>query len=410
MALLPDMATAAGGNTQTQGSISPTSSGGGSAERTPPPSLALRGRPRPVATIPPTGRTALTCIVAELLLSSLERYLTAPKEAPTDREARRERAARGMGLSQMEEDEPAKRDGNPFRFDKCLQVTSRPSMGNSKKKSQSTTIGQSLLTEALNRINEPLPFLIASCIATTPLLANAADGNEEDVDDVNPTAKFEMKTTLNRIRCQMARCTDIHEYTKWTKSSRRIFEIKDIAKRAVELATSKLATLLLVAAVADVFLGTCTSGGEEKNATFIMVIASETSTNNDIEDLFSLRTEAIDEAADIMSSFVSAKSQRKASSSEKKLKLKEVDVNSSSQQTSKQQHEEPQKKKGRGGIVKVKTSEINEAIRVRNRRSMEDAVQNIGPAMNHNFLADSLRKFGAEVAKKVRQGILLPAC
>ena len=51
-----------------------------------------------------------------------------------------------------------------------------------KKKSKITPIGQSLLTGALNRTSRPLPFLIASFIAATPLSA------EEDVND--PTHKL----------------------------------------------------------------------------------------------------------------------------------------------------------------------------------------------------------------------------
>ena len=107
-----------------------------------------------------------------------------------------------------------------------------------------------------------------------------------------------------------------------------------------------------------------------------------------------------------MSSFVSTKSQKKTSKKGAKKKLKEEDVNSSSQQQSSQQQEKSKKKKGKisaeeeGGIVKVKTSEINDATRVRNRKLVEEVVHNTSPAMNHEFMANSLRKFGAEVSKK----------
>ena len=127
-----------------------------------------------VQSIPSSGQHAIVCIVSELLLSSLERYVTIPKEEFTDRNARRQRSAMGVGLSQMEmvmeeESSPVQKGdnddeemSNPFRFDKC--ISTRPSAANTqsssgKKKTKNTPIGQSLLTEALKRINEPLPFL-----------------------------------------------------------------------------------------------------------------------------------------------------------------------------------------------------------------------------------------------------------
>ena len=50
--------------------------------------------------------------------------------------------------------------------------------------------------------------------------------------------------------------------------------------------------------------------------------------------------------------------------------------------------------------MKVKTSKINDATRVWNRKLVEEVMHNTSPAMNHEFMANLLRKFGAEVAKK----------
>ena len=85
-----------------------------------------------------------------------------------------------------------------------------------------------------------------------------------------------------------------------------------------------------------------------------------------------------------------------------------MDINSSSsQQTSEQQRGEPKKKKGVGKIVKVDSSEINKANLAKNRRLVDDLVLAMGPAMTHECLANSLRKFGAEVANTVSFGAVL---
>jgi len=368
-----------------------------------------------VQSIPSSGQHAIVCIVSELLLSSLERYVTIPKEEFTDRNARRQRSAMGVGLSQMEmvmeEESPAQKGdnddeemSNPFRFDKC--ISTRPSAANTqsssgKKKAKNTPIGQSLLTEALKRINEPLPFLLASCISTSPLIS--CDGGDTDDDEDSQTN--EMKKAIKRIRQQMAECSDISEYTTWTKTCKSIMNIEENIKRSEEMAISKLATLVLVAVTIDVLLGTVDLKGDTNGASLVVMDGSVSGgAANEVEDLFTLRTDAIDMAAVIMSSFVNSKpSKKKATTKKSKKKLKEATNSQSSEQPSPEKKKKSSSVKSGGEMVlsKVKTSDIPDSIRLKNRMLVEDTINNISPAMSSEYLAESLRKFGAEAMRKI---------
>ena len=362
-------------------------------------------------------------IISELLLSSLERSITLPKEDSLDREARRKRAAQGVGLSQMEmivEGESSKGHGaahvpeersNPFRFEKC--ISTRTSDGNvknvhGKEKNISSKIplGQSFLIEAMERINEPLQYLVASCVAVStlaPVDINNFNDNEQNGEDTISRSS-EISKVIFRIRRQLACCTDIQEHLKWIKLNKMIFDIKDNSKRAKEMAISKLATLMLVSAVADALINSCELKGEKglvANAVFVMDGNEMSDVAKDIEGLFTLRTDASEEAAALMSSFV-VKPKKEASSSKnketKKKVLKDVNVNSSSQSS-----EQPAATKtGKTlSLTKLKSSDINHATLAKNRKFIENVLGNTCPANNQDFLAGSLRKFGVEKSMKV---------
>ena len=370
-----------------------------------------------------SGQHAIVNIASELLLSSLERYVTIPKEDFTDRNARRQRAAMGVGLSQMEmvveEESPAQKGGedeemsNPFRFDKCISTrptTSTPSdqtrKGGKKSKNKNAPIGQSFLAEALNRINEPLPFLIASCMSIAPLMSS------EDESEDNDNENNEMTKAIQRLRIQMAQCSDIDEYLKWTKSNKNIFDIKDNIKRAEEMAIAKLATLILVVVVIDVLMNTVEWNNSNGSGLVVMDGSGTTgSVANEVEDLFTLRTDAIDKAAVIMSSFVSSKPKKKKAetSKDKKKKGKKLKEATNSSQELSGGPAEKKKKSGKASstdkeegnsITKVKSSDINDTTRLKNRKLFEYAVNNMSPAMSSNFLIESLRHWGAEAMKK----------
>ena len=427
LALLPKSNPGANGDLSaaSQESASPASSTASGGSRSPLSAAAsTKGNAynKILSSIPVAGQQAIVSIVSELLLSSLERYVTIPKEEFTDRNARRERSAMGVGLSQMEmvieDNSPGPEGGddeektNPFRFDKC--ISTRPSnSGNNgtKKKSKNTPIGQSLLAEALARIQEPLPFLVASCISVSPLMQDS-ESNDADDDDNQGN---EMKKAIRRVRQQLAEC-DLSECTKWTKSCKAIVDIQDNIQRSEQMAVAKLATCILVSVVVDVLLSTVDWSKEDTGSLVIMDGSGSGDGANGVEALFTLRTDAIDQAAIIMSSFVNAKPNAKKKAATKKegktkgkKKLKES-TNTSSQTSEVLQSTQEEKKKSaksstaRGDvtITKVKEKDIKDATRFRNKKLIEDTVNNISPAMSSDFLAETLRKFGAEVMKNVR--------
>jgi len=70
------------------------------------------------------------------------------------------------------------------------------------------------------------------------------------------------------------------------------------------------------------------------------------------------------------------------------------------------EHEQKKSKKSSSSettITKVKSSDINDTTLAKNKKLMKDLLNSnqMSPAMAHEFLANSLRKFGAEMAKKV---------
>ena len=124
-------------------------------------------------------------------------------------------------------------------------------------------------------------------------------------------------------------------------------------------------------------------------------------TNQEVEDLFNLRIDAIDRAAEIMSSFVSQKS--KKAPSKKSKKLKQVDGNS--QDKSKESKKATKKAKkcedeDNASYTTVKSSDINATTLARNKKLVGEAVHDVSPSMNKEFLSRSLRRFGASTTKK----------
>ena len=437
VALLPASAPNTGSNelSATPDATSPASSSasGTRGSRTPPPDIS--SFKNIFDTIPPAGQIATIGVVSELLLSSLERYITIPNEGRTVLEARRQRASLGVGLSQMEmivEEESdrghdkgigSNKPINPFRFEKC--ISSRVSSNTEgcdmhqqkvkgKKIQSKPPLGQSLLIEAMDRINEPLPYLIASCTAVSLLISGdthgfddseGSDGNHNKATD--SYSSNEMLSTINRVRQQFAGCTDIQEHLKWIKANKVAFDIKDNDKRAKEMAVHKLATLMLVSTVADSLMTSCDLKVERAAAANSFIVmendAPISEVANDIEDLFTVRTVAIGEAAAIMSSLSATPSKPAASAKskgKKKKALEEVNPNSSSQFT--EQNTADTKSGKSEYCTDRKKKDTNHSILAKNRKLIENILVNTCPATNQDFLAEALRKFGAETAKKVR--------
>lgn len=386
IALLPKSAVSTMAVSQTQDSVSPLSAASPASTMSP---LALRSQRGGISgmVIPSTSQNALIRIVSEVLQSSLDRYVTTPKEELHERDARRKRAAQGVGLSQMEADDE---DGEvssvdksmPLRFENIIsKFPQRNAVQAKRGKSKKTVpIGQMLFDEALSRINEPLSFLVASCSAA----ASLSDDND---------AQNELKKALTQLRRRMAACSDIDEYLEWLKSHKQIFDIKDNSKRVEEMAVFKISTLVSVAVLVEAILSTC----DLQNNNLVEAVDDTESTNEEVENLFNLRIDAIDRAAEIMSSFVSQKSKKPSTKSKK---LKQVDGNSQDEpKESKKSTGKAKKGEEIAAYTTVESSDINSATLARNKRLVEEALHDLSPSMDKEFLTRSLRKFGANTAK-----------
>lgn len=371
VSVLPSSAMAVSGSTQSQDSISPHSTVSG-VTTTPMRSSNERCR----AHVSQAGHKAIIKIVSEVFFSQLERYVTTPQEDSRDREARRQRAINiGSQLSQMETDE--NRDDNismPFRFEACIstrpinRMDIKPKGGKPKK---SSPVGQTLLEEAMGRVNEPLSHLFASSSVASSL-----------------DPQGELKRYMDQIRNRMARCNDIDSYLKWVESCKQIVGINDDAKRTEEMAVTKLATLVVVANVADVLIGTTNFNDENDNPQ----VTNYESTSQIVERLFNLRSDAITRAVEIMSSFVHVKPKREAKAPKK---TKDV-VGTTDHAVSKAENGEISQAK------LTKTSDVNPATASRNQKLIEE-VLSLCPAPQLEFIAPAFRKFGAlaSASKKV---------
>jgi len=294
--------------------------------------------------------------------------VTTPQEDSRDREARRQRAINiGSQLSQMETGE--NRDDGismPFRFEACISTRPINRMDNKSKggkPKKSSPVGQTLLEEATGRINEPLSHLFASSSAASSL-----------------DPQGELRRCMDRIRNRMAHCNDIDSYLKWVESCKQIVGINDDAKRTEEMAVTKLATLVVVANVADVLIGTTNFNDENDNPQ----VTNYESTDQIVERLFNLRSDAITRAVEIMSSFVNVKPKREAKAPKKSKDV--VGTNHDS---------ESKAKNGEVYQTKLaKTSDVNPATVARNQKLIED-VLSLCPALPLEFIAPAFRKFGA---------------
>jgi hypothetical protein len=268
-------------------------------------------------------------------------------------------------------------ESNPLRFEMFISTRSTPdAQGKAKKKS--TPLAQTLLNEALSRINEPLGFLIACCNVAS---SSVKSGDSDIADDLNHQA--ELRDSVKSLRRRMAACKDIEQYLKWLKSNKNILGITNNAKRKQEMAISKLSTLISVAVTAEALLGTC---GDNHDDGFIV----ESTNNEEIESLFNLRVDAVTRASEIMSTFVN---------SNPKKKLKERDANSntsSKKKTAKRSSGDNDDDSDDEENGLMTTTEINRTVQAKNKKLLEAAINNISPALPLEFLSSSLRKFGAK--------------
>ena len=232
-------------------------------------------------------------------------------------------------------------------------------------------------------------------------LTHITETTQEDGTDV--AVEDETKKALRRLRGQLAD-TDVDACLRWVKKSRALHGIQDNARRAEQMAVARIATLVVVATLCDVFMGTCDLGGERPD-------------DGAVEDLFVLRSDSIGEAAKIMSSFAVRKKTaggKKKKDGEKKKKLRDRNENNS--QEDEDGGESPakdKKKKAKGKkddaataaavLTRLKSDEVSDAAIERNAHLLEETVLGLCPALSQEFLAGSMRRFGAGASTKVRE-------
>ena len=246
---------------------------------------------------------AICHVVADILLSQLDRYTT-PEEEKEDMVARRDRATKhGSQLSQMVLDEVDEVDDDgspsdpPIRIDLCLQegrhlietvplaVNRMAKAGQKKKKTQVF----SLLESATIKIAEPLCFLIASCSEFVSAQSSSpAFGASE-------AWGCQFRSSFYKLRKRVARSKLPDYLASFEKHDENQCDEKTNGKSHL---SKSLATCFLVASVAEIFIGTnnIVPGEDPAEST---------------ECLFQLRSDAVEKAAFILASSASGKKKEK---------------------------------------------------------------------------------------------------
>ncbi|KAL3805574.1 hypothetical protein HJC23_005818 [Cyclotella cryptica] len=395
-ALLPSDA-AASNNTQTQDTTSPTSVSGGAASS---PATSC-SRHNSQYLIPPAARDSLAEIVCSILSSQIERYVTTPPEDIEERKARHQRAtAIGSQLSQMAAEEapsPNKSLGNsmPLRFEMIISMRSPPNDSKPKGKSKkSNPIAQTLLSDALGRISEPLGFLIASCNCA----CSCATSNRASDDKYDLKHQAELTDAIKSLRRRIAGCRDIEEYLTWLKSNKQIFEITSNSRRKEEMAISKISTLITVAVTAEALLSTC-EWDNENDEEFMEVNV----TNDEVENLFNLRQDAVSRASEILSSFVNPKPKAIKKLKERDVNAEESNVSKKKKRKKSVEDDDEETESGEGALTT--TTEVNLSVQAKNRKLVEEAIISLTPALPQEFLANALRRFGAGAELKNNRSV-----
>jgi len=309
-------------------------------------------------------------LVSQILLQHLERYIAIEEDA-TILEARRKRAiAHGTHLSQqMDIDaEDCNHEDNfvPIRIDLCISSGRATSKGRqlSDKRSKKKAKSPDLLTEAVDRISEPISFLLGASLAVV----------EGSMNESNPASvTMDLHTTLIRLRTKMA-ATDLENCMKWCEGS-KIYKIP-----AHEHYVRMLSTCLLVASICETLMG-----------------APSRSNDNGLEEigkLFRLRSDAIYKAAAIITS-------AKANQSIKKKKA------TKKQKTDDDADENDTKEAVNDDVLMIgSSSDVNRKALHKAKVSVEERICTLSPAMRASFLNETLREYGILGQKKSNDDVL----
>ena len=298
-------------------------------------------------------------VVSRMLQQHIERYITVEEDAAII-EARRKRAiAHGTLFSQQMDVEMEECDGTdkdcPLRIDLCISSgRATANIGRqlgSSKRSKNRAKSLDLLTEAVDRISEPISFLLGTSLAVV----------EGSMNKVNPIAvTTELHTTLLRLRSKMAD-TDLKQCMKWCEGS------KCSKSPAREHYIRMLSTCMIVASVCETLMG---------------APAPNRVDDIDLEligKLFRLRSDAVYKAAAIITS---AKTNHNKIKNKKTAKRKEADDDDVTETVS--EH----------FVLIGSDSDANRKCLYKAKMSVEDSLQKLSPSMGASFLNGALRECG----------------
>ena len=289
---------------------------------------------------------AIKSLVSKIFLSHLERYITVEEDEAIIQARRKRAIAHGTLLSQQVDLESNDSDINhkdiPLRIDMCITSvrSSRASKGG-KKKMKSPDI----LSEAKDRISEPIAFLVAGSVAVIN-----AGGN-------NASSTSELCDTLIGLRKKMSDCDDVEVFIQ---SHISVAEYKTLSH---EYHVKALSTCLLVATVCDTLMCIPSSSGS---------IELEL-----IGKLFRLRSDAVYKAAAIIATAKTEMSKKKKKSKTSDGDNKEI-VDNESMTVMDSRSQESRK--------------ILEKIKV----TVEKSIDHNSPALFSDFLAQCLRECGIQ--------------
>ena len=299
----------------------------------------------------------IATFVSQIFLNHLERYITVEEDEAVV-EARRMRAiAHGTHLSQQVDLESNQTDGAekdsppPLRLEMCIASARSSAVSNgqqlgSNKRSKKKAKSPDILSEAKNRISEPLSFLLAASIAAT---------NDNSNTPSSGSSISGLYDALIRLRNKMSDCENVDQFMKWCEKT------GDNKAFSHEYYVKVLSTCLLVASVSDTLMGIPAHSG-----------------NLDLEifgKLFRLRTDAVYKAAAIL-----AGAKTKNVKKKKKKSSSEADVgdNDDSKQDSM--------------TLVDSRNEANRKVLQKFKFSVEKAIE--CPASPSEFLAACLRECG----------------
>ena len=361
------------------------------------PSASLEGDTTPVPIVR-RGKarvgTAICDVVADILSSQLERYVT-PAEDKADKKARRDRAKKhGSQLSQPmssdEDEDENESDGEddgspsdpPIRFELCLQdgkqaafeqppsqkVGAKEKKGGGKSKKAQ---GPTLIEIARNKIAEPIAFLLASCSEAVVVQAEMSNFDAVAADEDRVSPNDELSKAFASLRKRVAK-SKLDDYLAAVQKKQA--ENDDTsAEGKKERTAGLLATCLLVASTAETLMGSDvsddTSGRDPGEIT---------------ERLFRLRTDAVDKAATILAT-PSAKEKKAPAEKGKPTKKKKKKIKAGEEND----HPNLTVDDDIAAPKEIKKSALDKA-----RKAVEDQISQICPASDYQFLAHCLRTYG----------------